>query len=511
MSEKKIIEVVEGRIGLIDPDFDASVITTGTIDPARLPPTGGVIVASGDITTLTPTQQAAIIEGTQVVLGSDGTSHIYTGSGSKTNLASYVTVTATVGWSSVTGKPDAVTAVGALTPSADHLAYYTGPAAAAMTDLTGFGRSLIGATDAAAGRTALACLPTDSPSWTSELSGSQMTIGSYRVRAGDSATPVGDGDVVVCSASRIRGWFELKWSTSNREETVFAYVAAGQFDAGGASIQILGRYSYLNQSSISGLKILLSADSATVYLVATLANRNSGLLPIRCLYSGTDPIVFGGSMPVGASTIKSLTLETSGVRASSLGSQDLAGTGTRSVTVDSTGKLLATTQSALWADTAKTFNANSTWLSALSASSASRKISANTWTAGRVLEFKYRAAMPTFFGASTPDFEFTIGPNGTSGAPYYEYIYGKAAAATAELVIDIVVTVACASAGASGQFNIQWKYIAGYSGGASVVSCGNNSSGQLTTMDTTVDKWIDLWIPSSGNVVGLYSSAKWLI
>jgi len=35
MSEKKIIEVVEGRIGLIDPDFDASAITTGTIDPAR--------------------------------------------------------------------------------------------------------------------------------------------------------------------------------------------------------------------------------------------------------------------------------------------------------------------------------------------------------------------------------------------------------------------------------------------------------------------------------------------
>lgn len=184
-------------------------------------------------------------------------------------------------------------------------------------------------------------LPVDSPSWTSELSGSQMTMGSYRVRAGDSATPVGDGDIVICSASRIRGWLELKWSTSNREETVFAYVAAGQFDVSGASIQILGRYSYQNHGSISGLKLMLSSDSATVYLVATLANRNSGLLPISCLYSGTDPVVYGGSMPAGGSTIKALTLGAGGISISSLVAQDLAGTGSRNNYVDASGNFVS--------------------------------------------------------------------------------------------------------------------------------------------------------------------------
>ena len=49
----------------------------------------------------------------------------------------------------------ALSTVGGLTPAADRIAYYTGASAAALTTLTAFGRSVIGAADAAGGRTAL--------------------------------------------------------------------------------------------------------------------------------------------------------------------------------------------------------------------------------------------------------------------------------------------------------------------------------------------------------------------
>ncbi len=49
----------------------------------------------------------------------------------------------------------ALSTVGGLTPAADRLAYYTGAAAAALTTLTAFGRTLISAVDAAEGRSDL--------------------------------------------------------------------------------------------------------------------------------------------------------------------------------------------------------------------------------------------------------------------------------------------------------------------------------------------------------------------
>lgn len=108
---KKLTEFKDGIKRYIDFSVDAADIATGTIDPARLPPTEGVVVASGDITTLTPTQQLTIAEGTMVVLGpgagaESGKSYRYDGSGSKTDLANYVEIQMSVGWSAITGKPD---------------------------------------------------------------------------------------------------------------------------------------------------------------------------------------------------------------------------------------------------------------------------------------------------------------------------------------------------------------------------------------------------------------------
>lgn len=50
---------------------------------------------------------------------------------------------------------DSLNAIRVLTPVADAIAYFTGAAVAALTSLTAFGRSLIGAADAAAARTVL--------------------------------------------------------------------------------------------------------------------------------------------------------------------------------------------------------------------------------------------------------------------------------------------------------------------------------------------------------------------
>jgi hypothetical protein len=58
-------------------------------------------------------------------------------------------------WTSLASVPAAISAVGALTPQADRLAYYTGASAATLATLTAFGRSLIDDADATAARTTL--------------------------------------------------------------------------------------------------------------------------------------------------------------------------------------------------------------------------------------------------------------------------------------------------------------------------------------------------------------------
>ena len=340
------------------------------------------------------------------------------------------------------------------------------------------------------------------------------TFGGYAISEGNSATPVGDGDVVICSASRIRGWMELRWSASNREETVFVYTAAGQFDATGASIQILGRYSYQDYGSISGLKLMLSSDGATVYLVATLADRNSGLTPIRCLYSGTDPIAYGGSMPAGGSTIKTLALETSGVRVSSLGSQDLAGTGTRAVAADSTGKLVVSSRGFLWSDAAKDFNASSSNLTMLSASSGQRKIPANTWTAGKVLQLKIQAIISSSYdGSSYTTFQFFIGPDGSYISPYYMNVNTERTLAPGQWSLASTVTIRCVSAGASGVFYCTYDTtISNATGTTSYRDVGSDQmGGNLNIINTTVDRYIDFTEQAvNTNIYGVTSSAEWI-
>lgn len=86
---------------------DASQITTGTLDIARIPvlPGNKTVVSSGGIANLTAGQQADIAEGT-IVATTDGQRWVYSGTGSKTLEASYVSLADTTPqWSAIESKP----------------------------------------------------------------------------------------------------------------------------------------------------------------------------------------------------------------------------------------------------------------------------------------------------------------------------------------------------------------------------------------------------------------------
>lgn len=165
---------VTGKPATFPPsDHDAARITSGTIDPARLPPTTGraPIVSSGGIANLTTPQQNNITEGTTVTT-TDGRSWQYSGSGSKTAEASYVEMAdKTPEWSVIANKPTTLAGyaitdaqsyhanlamLAGVTAATDRLFYFTSASTAATAVFTAFGRTLIAAADAAAARTALA-------------------------------------------------------------------------------------------------------------------------------------------------------------------------------------------------------------------------------------------------------------------------------------------------------------------------------------------------------------------
>lgn len=56
----------------------------------------------------------------------------------------------TAPWGGVTGKPNSISSLSGLTPAADKIAYYSGPASAALVDFTSFARTFVGYPDAAA-------------------------------------------------------------------------------------------------------------------------------------------------------------------------------------------------------------------------------------------------------------------------------------------------------------------------------------------------------------------------
>jgi hypothetical protein len=91
---------------------DAAAITTGVLDPARIPVlfSGVQVVSTGGIANLDAGQQATITAGA-IVTTTDGQRWVYSGSGSKTSEASYIlSADVTPDWSVIANKPTLGTA-----------------------------------------------------------------------------------------------------------------------------------------------------------------------------------------------------------------------------------------------------------------------------------------------------------------------------------------------------------------------------------------------------------------
>lgn len=103
-------DAIAGKPSTFPPDtheHDASHITSGTLDVARIPvlPSQQQVVSGGAIDDLTWDQELDIASGT-LVTTTDGRRWVYSGTGSKTNEASYIELAdVTPAWTSVSGKP----------------------------------------------------------------------------------------------------------------------------------------------------------------------------------------------------------------------------------------------------------------------------------------------------------------------------------------------------------------------------------------------------------------------
>lgn len=133
---------------------DASAITSGTIDVARLPfvSSGVQVVSSGAIADLSSPQQSTVVQGA-VVTTSDGRRWVYSGSGSKTSESSYVEMSdVTPEWSVIANKPANVVALATATdPNADRLWFWDDSEGTFAYLTVGTGLAISGTTVAIAG------------------------------------------------------------------------------------------------------------------------------------------------------------------------------------------------------------------------------------------------------------------------------------------------------------------------------------------------------------------------
>ena len=108
---QKAVKTALGGKAASSHSHSASDITSGTLDPARIPIlySGVQVVSTGGIADLSSPQQTSVTQGA-VVTTTDGRRWVYKGSGSKTSEASYIEMgDVTPAWSAIAGKPSTFT------------------------------------------------------------------------------------------------------------------------------------------------------------------------------------------------------------------------------------------------------------------------------------------------------------------------------------------------------------------------------------------------------------------
>ncbi len=266
-------------------NHDASAITTGTIDPARIPvlPSSAQIVSIGAIADLTAPQQADIGDGS-IVTTTDGRRWVYTGSGSKTLEASYIELAdITPEWAAVANKP------ATFAPSA-----HTHPASE-VSDSTAAGRALLTAASVAAQRTALGLATVATSGSAADLSVGTLpaarlpiaaagTLGGIRIGSGLSI----DGSGIVSAAGLSAGTVSgsgLRWNGS-------AWVEATNSLNDGTTTT-------MTQQSITSRALVVKGHvSATTADAPPLAVQNSAgseMFSIR--YDGGDAAIYLAGQP----------------------------------------------------------------------------------------------------------------------------------------------------------------------------------------------------------------------
>lgn len=233
-------------------NHDASAITSGTLDPARIPvlPSSVQIVSIGTIADLTAPQQAEIGDGS-VVTTTDGRRWVYTGSGSKTSEASYIELAdITPDWGVIANKPSA------FTPSA-----HTHPANQ-ISDSTAAGRAILTAADVAAQRSALGLSAVASSGSASDLGAGTLpaarlpiaaagSLGGVRVGSGLSI----DGSGVLSSSG---GGLSAGTATGNTLRwNGTAWVESTVLKNDGTNLTVSGRI-----DAPTGQMITVRADSS---------------------------------------------------------------------------------------------------------------------------------------------------------------------------------------------------------------------------------------------------------
>lgn len=266
-------------------NHDASAITTGTIDPARIPvlPSSAQIVSTGAIADLTAPQQAEIGDGS-VVTTTDGRRWVYTGSGSKTVETSYIELAdITPDWGVIANKP-ATFAPSAHTHTASQ-----------VSDSSAAGRVILTAADVAAQRTALGLATVATSGSASDLSVGTLpaarlpiaaagTLGGIRIGSGLSIDGSGIVSAAGLSAGTVSGsslrwngsaWVEATNSLNDGNTTTMtqqnitsrALVVRGHVSAGLADAPA---FAVVNSTSSEMFSVRYNGGDAAIYLAGEL-------------------------------------------------------------------------------------------------------------------------------------------------------------------------------------------------------------------------------------------------